>query len=355
MKENKRLYSLDYLRGLAALGIMIYHYLSWEYGTFEADSFLGRIGIYGVAVFYVLSGLTLYHVYFHKMDFNFGSLSDFYIKRIFRIFPLLWLVMLITIYLAEQKPDGYTVFLNFTGLFSVLSWDNYIGVGVWSIGNELVFYLFFALFIVLSKKQKGWFYALSAAILLLHFYFAFFMLQEESDLSRQWAVYVNPLNQVFLFLAGYLIGWWGEGREVPYYLSFILLALSVAAFIFYPVEGDQIMLVTNTNRLVFTGICLLLCFAIYKTDFSLPPFLHQKLRMLGEASYSVYLLHPIVLHYVKLGFAALGAQYMTFSVPAQLYTAGLLTLLISYQVYKRFEKLFMKAGKSAAEIYRPAV
>ncbi|WP_224995697.1 acyltransferase [Cesiribacter sp. SM1] len=355
MKENKRLYALDYLRGLAALGIMIYHYLSWEYGTFEADTFLGRIGIYGVAVFYVLSGLTLYHVYFHKMKLNFGSFSDFYIKRIFRIFPLLWLVMLITIYLAEHKPDGYRIFLNFTGLFGVLGWEKYIGVGVWSIGNELVFYLFFAVFIVLSKKQKGLFYILSAAILLLHFYFAFYMLQEEATLSRQWATYVNPLNQVFLFLAGYLIGWWWEGREVSLYLSFTLLVLAVTAFIFYPVEGDQIMLVTNANRLVFTGICLLLCFAIYKTNFTLPQFLHRKLRMLGEASYSVYLLHPIVLHYVKLGYAALGAQYMAFSLPAQLYTSALLTLLISYQVYIRFEKLFMRAGKSAADIYRPAV
>ncbi len=51
----KRLYNLDYLRGLAAFGIMVYHYMKYTFGTFTADSFMGKIGIYGVSVFYVLS------------------------------------------------------------------------------------------------------------------------------------------------------------------------------------------------------------------------------------------------------------------------------------------------------------
>lgn len=62
-----RLYNLDYLRGFAAFGIMIYHYSSWSLGNFTADSFMGRIGVYGVSVFYVLSGLTLFYVYKNKM------------------------------------------------------------------------------------------------------------------------------------------------------------------------------------------------------------------------------------------------------------------------------------------------
>ena len=62
-----RLYNLDYLRGLVTFGIMIYHYLSWTLGKFTADTFMGRVGIYGVSIFYVLSGLTLYYVYYDKM------------------------------------------------------------------------------------------------------------------------------------------------------------------------------------------------------------------------------------------------------------------------------------------------
>ncbi|MCB0760440.1 MAG: acyltransferase family protein, partial [Flavobacteriales bacterium] len=73
-----RLYNLDYLRGLAAFGIMIYHYLTWTLGKFSADDFLGRLGVYGVSVFYVLSGLTLYYVYFHKMQPTRQELVSFF-------------------------------------------------------------------------------------------------------------------------------------------------------------------------------------------------------------------------------------------------------------------------------------
>ena len=63
----KRLSSLDYLRGLAAFGVMVFHYSMWNFGLFKAEDFLGRVGLYGVAIFYVLSGITLYHVYFDKI------------------------------------------------------------------------------------------------------------------------------------------------------------------------------------------------------------------------------------------------------------------------------------------------
>lgn len=76
-KVNNRLHNLDYLRGLAAFGIMIYHYCSWELGDFSSDTIMERIGIYGVAIFYVLSGLTLFHVYFEKLHFSKESIFSF--------------------------------------------------------------------------------------------------------------------------------------------------------------------------------------------------------------------------------------------------------------------------------------
>ncbi|MBK9510397.1 MAG: acyltransferase [Cytophagaceae bacterium] len=134
-----RLHNLDYLRGIAAFGIMIYHFSLWNFGAFPAESILGRVGIYGVSIFYVLSGLTLYHVYFHKMTLSFSSLKDFWIKRIFRIFPLLWLATILFVIIERKELDFYRIFLNLTGFFGFIKWDYYLAVGSWSIGNELVF------------------------------------------------------------------------------------------------------------------------------------------------------------------------------------------------------------------------
>ena len=92
----KRLSNIDYLRGLAALGIMVYHYLSWTLGLFTADSIMGRIGIYGVSIFYILSGLTLHYVYYEQMIPSKKDVLNFFKKRFFRIFPLLWLVIIVT-------------------------------------------------------------------------------------------------------------------------------------------------------------------------------------------------------------------------------------------------------------------
>ena len=77
------------MRGLAALGIMFYHFSTWTFGEVDSSTIIGRIGIYGVSIFYVLSGLTLYHVYDKKLfeaapaATGFSKLRDFYIKRVF--------------------------------------------------------------------------------------------------------------------------------------------------------------------------------------------------------------------------------------------------------------------------------
>jgi len=83
----KRVESLDYLRGLMALAVMIYHYVAWTIGGLEADSVLGRLGIYAVSVFYILSGLSLAIVYNDRIS-SIGDVRDFMIKRVFRIFPI---------------------------------------------------------------------------------------------------------------------------------------------------------------------------------------------------------------------------------------------------------------------------
>lgn len=146
-----RLYNLDYLRGIVAFGIMIYHFFTWSFGTFSSDTFLGRLGIYGVSIFYVLSGLTLYYVYHSRMEPTKDDIIYFFNKRIYRIYPLLWLATISSIILSRKFPDIQNLALNLTGLFGLFKWDTYFATGAWSIGNELVFYIFFPLFIFFKE------------------------------------------------------------------------------------------------------------------------------------------------------------------------------------------------------------
>lgn len=341
-----RLHNLDYLRGLAAIGIMLFHYSSWTYGDYDADSFMGRLGLYGVSIFYVLSGLTLYYVYFKKMVPSWDDIRDFYIKRFFRIYPLLWAVIITTVVLSMKIPPVTKLVLNLTGLFGFVKWDGYIGVGVWSIGNELVFYAFFPFFIYFSKHRPAIFWIFSGLLLAVYVYFAFFLLTPQQPLQAQWHHYVNPLNQVLLFLGGYLIGYVFSQTSVPNLVCVLLILAGVALFTLLPVEGDRINLVTGYNRLAFTLACFVVCFGFFKLHVEVPAFIDKPLSLFGESSYSIYLLHPLV--YSVCGKIAVRLLGMSKG-PVLMVGSIVITLIVSYICYEKFEKFFMKKARAFAK------
>lgn len=343
MNNNNRLYTLDYLRGLAALGIMIYHCMSWAYGLFSIDSFMGKWGVYGVGIFYILSGLTLYHVYWDRMKPSLIDLTEFYFKRLFRIYPLLWLTILLTILIhPENKPSLISLGLNLTGIFGLIKWDGYIGTGVWSIGNELVFYLFFPLFIFLAKKSKTIFYLFATLLFGTFLYFAFYKLNPAQKLSvhDQWVIYINPLNQVFLFLSGFLIGYFLTERKFSNITSSIIFIVALLGFAFYSPREENLS--AGINRIVLSLLCFAICVAFYKNKLRFPAFIDRMLGGLGEASYSVYLLHPIIWFTIEKLLTMLSIQLS----PAQkvLLTVAA-TLTIGYYNYKYFETFFVKTGR----------
>lgn len=335
-----RVTSLDYVRGLAAFGILLYHFLSWTFGHMTAESFWGRVGLYGVAIFYVLSGLTLYHVYEARLQPKLMPLLDFYIKRIFRIFPLLWLIMPVYLYLYPELGGWDRILLNYTGLFGFIAWDKPIGTGVWSIGNELVFYACFPVFLFAARYNRVVFAMLCFIILAVAAYFAFYALNSNIPLASQWRDYVNPLNQVFLFLGGVAIGYLTKYRALPIIPLLTVLLAGIAIFVFYPAGGDGIVLVTDLRRFTFAACCLAVCFAMYKLPLSLPPVLHIPLQTLGEISYALYLLHPLV--YKQL------ITPMKLSPWAAVGVATLFTVIISLIVYHFYEKAFIRLGQKTS-------
>ncbi|MES2680466.1 MAG: acyltransferase [Bacteroidota bacterium] len=335
-----RIYSLDYLRGLSAFGIMMTHYLSWTAGgIFMSDTFMGRTTVYAVAIFYMLSGIALYHVYYDKMVPSKTDVLLFAKKRIFRIFPLLWLTNFAAILLFKKVPDPFDLFLNLSGLFGFFKWDVTYSAGIWSIGNELVFYFFFPFFVLFAKSFKPLMLLLCAVIFGLYIYFAFIVLTPDKTLGDQWKNYINPLNQLFLFLLGFLTGLFFHKVKIKTATNTVILLSGFVLLIFYPAYGDPIILVTGVNRLVFTFFIFLICLGFYKMSFDLPGIIHKPLKLMGDASYSLYLLHPLV--YYTLGMVA--GEYLA-NWNHILRFAFLLTLAfaVSFLVYRYFERYFTK-------------
>ncbi len=339
--------SLDILRGLASFSIMWYHFTIWvNDGSLQSSStFLGRIGIYGVAIFYVLSGFTMYLVY-QKKEVNITFLNSFFVKRIFRIYPLYWIACIASIVLFKLKPNFLDLFLNFTGLFGVFN-SNSLTTGGWSIGNELVFYLFFPIFLWLIAKNKNLFYLTTFIGLLITAYFGFFLLNEKIEMAPQWKTYTNPLNQIFFFISGILIGMHIAKLQYFFKNQIIIISIFVGLFflfLYYPTYGSQVSVISGSNRLVFAFLSVAISLFFILIDTKYFYFLEKPLSLLGEVSYSVYLIHPICYFSVKV-ISKLFFELSRY----QLFAVSILsTLIFSYLIYFWIEKPIINLGKTVA-------
>lgn len=332
-----RIKELDYLRGLAALSILCFHHYSWLIGEPNSSSFIGKIGLYGVSIFYVLSGLTLYLLYHNRLS-NFREIKSFFIKRIFRIYPLLIFVSLIYILYSSGQKKSYIIFLNITGLFGFIAPEKYLATGAWSIGNELVFYIFFPVFIFLINYNFRYFVFAFMITLLCGLYFAFSYIDTLSSLKAEWAKYVNPLNQMFLFSSGILIGYLGRiGLDQRVLLG--LLVSTIGLFTIIQIEEGSIHLITGLNRIVLSLITIFVCYLFYSFHQEVPKYIDKSLSFLGEVSYSLYMIHPLTFTVLSKTEVFKSNKFIFFI------TSLIGSIVISHLIYIFLEKPFINIGK----------
>ena len=104
--SSKRLFfpGLDEVRGLAALSVAVHHValnqnrdgIPGLYRTFAAPC-VSRLGANGVSIFFVLSGfLITYLLLTEKQRFGTIQLARFYMRRVLRIWPLYFLVIVLS-------------------------------------------------------------------------------------------------------------------------------------------------------------------------------------------------------------------------------------------------------------------
>lgn len=291
----KRYESLDWLRGLMAFAIMIYHLVSWKFFHAEAGSLLGNLGIYGVSIFFVLSGLSMAIVYNNYIKDSQTAIV-FFVRRLFRLLPLLWVTIFLAscaAYYLRGELDLYKIFLNVTLLFGFVAPEAYINTGAWSIGNEVFYYAFTPLLIMLYAKNKQLGNLAVLALVAVGMYFAFSVLDPSKTLSIQWQTYINPFNNFFLYACGLALYYNFHDVSMKN-IANTLVVISLAILCFYPVTGDQINITSGINRVIFALASIVLTLGFYKLEIDLPNWFAKPFANLGEATYGVYLLHPIV-------------------------------------------------------------
>ena len=265
MDRPARIEPLDWLRGLLALSIMAFHLTYWQVVALDASTVLGRLGIYGVTMFFVLSGLSLALVY-HAFIRDAASTARFYARRLFRILPLIWIAVALLPGIENQPAEK--IWLNVTGAFGFVAPTSYINTGAWSIGNELVYYALTPVFVVAYARRRLYgnvLVAIAAAGWLLY---AFAWLTPNEPLAWQWRSYVDPFNNLFLYAAGMAI-YYNVGRLARPVCAAIG-AGSLAVLVLWPSHGDPISIVTGVDRVVYCAASIGMVVFFYRFDLRLP-------------------------------------------------------------------------------------
>jgi len=160
--EKDRFLYLDALRGIAAMIVVLHHFLfiyNNEFGHQFKTPQIFEHGYFGVELFFLISGFVIFYT-LSKTD----SIKDFLLKRAIRLYPTFWICLIITfslIHVFPLSPSRNTTIKEalfsltmFNGLFKIKSVDP----SYWTLLVEWFFYLMLAVVMQVFKNRKNGFY-----------------------------------------------------------------------------------------------------------------------------------------------------------------------------------------------------
>ena len=200
---------IDGLRAIAVLSVVAFHaFPSWLRG-----------GFIGVDVFFVISGYLISLIIFENLDKGTFSFSEFYSRRIRRIFPALllvliacfafgWFALLADEYkqLGKHIAAGAGFISNFTLWYEAGYFDNSAEtkplLHLWSLGIEEQFYIVWPLLLWFAWKRKFNLLTITVVVAV-----ATFILNLKGVKQDMVATFYSPQTRFWELLSGSLLAW----------------------------------------------------------------------------------------------------------------------------------------------------
>ncbi len=378
----KKLPNLDELRCIAASLVLMYHIdaglVRNHYKEEYYSIFPFNFGSLGVVLFFVLSGFLITWLLLHEKQTTGISVKRFYLKRILRIWPLYYLIIILCFLFLndwaflEWKTiapiqtiiidKGLLIFLlviicpNVALLFaSSLGYAN----PTWSIGVEEQFYLIWP---HIMKTRRPMIYISSIIIIMIFLRNGLLIhtanwLVQASWLAKSSIVYKSlfTFNRFFVFSFAFkidamAIGALGAITAVYYKKILALIFSKTFQWAFYCLFAIAIF--TMPDILPYQGFSIffiLLILNLALNEKSLLSIRNRRIAWLGQISYGIYLFHSITIVpsvklvlYIADGKVNLFTEIMMCAVSLSI-TVGIATLS-----YKYFETPFLKMKERLA-------
>lgn len=294
--SHRQYMSLQAGRGLAALLVVLHHsglVVGREPALWNrSDIFRWMMGPrLGVSFFFVLSGMVILTA--HRKDIGRpAGLRRYLWKRFRRIYPIYWLVLALVLcgQFFSANPESAAnrnpfVLLSSVLLIHIHSSDSTVLVVAWTLFHEVMFYAMFAV-AILNKRLGAVLFAIWSTTSLLNF---------------RWNVLpenlCSPLH--LLFGMGMVSAWFLLRGKIP--RPGMLLALGGLIFagsVIYAGWKGQVNLLSFLTSGLGTALALPAAAEMERLQrLSVPRWA----SFLGEASYSIYLIHlPLIRAFGRL-------------------------------------------------------
>lgn len=249
---------IDGLRAIAVLGVVAFHASpNWIKG-----------GFIGVDIFFVLSGYLISTIIFENLDKGTFSFSEFYARRIKRIFPALLLVLVacfifgwLELLADEFKQLGKHIAAGAGFISNIVLWseagyfDNSADtkplLHLWSLGIEEQFYIIWPLLLWFSWRRK-----FNLVIVTIVATVVSFLLNIKGVKHDAVATFYAPQTRFWELLSGSLLAY------LTLYNKHALTNTKVRVNAFFECifaeEKQDADIKTLNNILSFSGLCLLL-------------------------------------------------------------------------------------------------
>jgi len=335
------LISVQALRAAAAIAVAICHFNTIEQFMSGTSAQVGELFPLssGVDLFFVISGFVM--VYSSEPFFGTPrAAANFLVKRLARIAPLYWIVTLISIpvlslaidapkliasafFIPYRAPSGQIAPLYSPG---------------WTLNYEMMFYVIFA--VGLRWRRGIAVTGICGALLLLVILGLLFQPQ-----FAPFAYWSSPIILEFGFgmiLAVVLL----EGFALPSSARLFLIAAGMIA-VWLPVPTTMV----SNYRVLVWGIpaAAILAGAVLGKDEADAGPISGLAKLLGDASYSIYLIHPLVANLIYK-FLPHGPRDHLISSP--LAVGLIVAIVLSVAIFRWFERPMTRSLSSILK--RPA-
>lgn len=297
-----RLIVFDYFRAITILSIVAGHCISYKSITSFDERVIANLIQGGSPLFVFISGFFFHHIFYRQFQY-----SQFMLKKVKNVLlPYVFLSLLALIYylssgisLPDAKELGITSLTNWQDYLSMIGlylWTGRTSFAYWYIPFIMLIFLMSPLFI--SYIRQG------VRIRLLIFIIALVL----AMIVHRPAGNLSPWHAVMYFLPMYLLGILVSMHREPvqrylhnkaFVLGVTVVFLAILQALIYPGFGN----LHKLHPFTFDGLDILilqkivLCFFFLSLLEKLSEHYPQipLLRLLADASFAIYFIHPWVL------------------------------------------------------------